>query len=368
MKKNDHWIPYVNLSKQFREEKKLLLPRIEKVLSSGMYVLSEEVSKFESQICKYHEVKFCISVNSGTDALILSLMSLGIKAGDEVITQANSYIGSAAAIHAVGAKPVFCDVYDDQTMNAEDMKSKINSRTKAIMPVHLTGRMCEMNKIMRIAKKKNIKVIEDCAQSIGSIYDKKKSGSFGDIGAFSTHPLKNLNACGDGGFIITNNKKLYNFIKLKRNHGHITREKVKFFGTVSRLDSIQAVILNFRLKKLENIINKRLRNASIYKKYLKNLNLYHPEDRLHCRDTYHLFVVQVKKRDDLKKFLFKNKIESNIHYPIPIHKQKIFNYKSPKLIKTEKQSREILSLPINQYLNEKDIKKVCSCIKFFLNN
>ena len=229
MKKNDPLVSYVNLSRQFREEKKLLLPKIEKVLSSGLYVLSEEVVKFESQICKYHDVKYCISVNSGTDALILSLMALGIKDGDEVITQANSYIGSAAAIHAVGAKPVFCDVYDDQTMDVEDMKSKINSRTKAIMPVHLTGRMCEMNKIMRITKKCNLKVIEDCAQSIGSIYDKKKSGTFGDIGAFSTHPLKNLNACGDGGFVITNNKKLYNYIKLKRNHGHITRDNSKVF-------------------------------------------------------------------------------------------------------------------------------------------
>ena len=154
MQKNDSWIPYVNLSKQFNEEKKLLLPRIEKVLSSGKYILSDEVDKFERQICKYNKVKFCVSVNSGTDALILSLMSLGINAGDEVITQANSYIGSAAAINAVGAKPVFCDVYDDQTMDVEDMKSKINSRTKVIMPVHLTGRMCEMDKIMRIAKKK----------------------------------------------------------------------------------------------------------------------------------------------------------------------------------------------------------------------
>tara|TARA_B100001939_G_scaffold348088_1_gene372523 strand:- start:2232 stop:3338 length:1107 start_codon:yes stop_codon:yes gene_type:complete len=367
MQKNDSWIPYVNLSKQFNEEKKLLLPRIEKVLSSGKYILSDEVDKFERQICKYNKVKFCVSVNSGTDALILSLMSLGINAGDEVITQANSYIGSAAAINAVGAKPVFCDVYDDQTMDVEDMKSKINSRTKVIMPVHLTGRMCEMDKIMRIAKKKNIKVIEDCAQSIGSTFNKKKSGTFGDIGAYSTHPLKNLNACGDGGFIITNNKKLFNYIKLKRNHGHINREKIRFFGTVSRLDSIQAVILNFRLKKLEKIITQRLKNASLYKKYLNNFNIYYPEIRPNCRDTYHLFVVQLKNRDNLKKFLFKNKIESNIHYPIPIHKQKIFKYKNPVLTKTEKQSREILSLPINQYLDERDIKRVCNCIKNFFD-
>ena len=176
-----------------------------------------------------------------------------------------------------------------------------------------------------------------------------------------------MNACGDGGFIITNNKKLFNYIKLKRNHGHINREKIRFFGTVSRLDSIQAVILNFRLKKLEKIITQRLKNASLYKKYLKNFNIYYPEIRPNCRDTYHLFVVQLKNRDNLKKFLFKNKIESNIHYPIPIHKQKIFKYKNPVLTKTEKQSREILSLPINQYLDERDIKRVCNCIKNFFD-
>ena len=366
MKKSDIWIPYINLSKQFSEEKKSLLPKIEKVLSSGKYILSDEVNKFESKICNYQNMKFCISVNSGTDALILSLLSLNVKSGDEVITQANSYIASAAAIKAVGAKPVFCDVYDDQTMNVEDMESKINFRTKVIMPVHLTGRMCEMNKIMKIAKKNNLKVIEDCAQSIGSTYSGKKSGSFGDLGAFSTHPLKNLNACGDGGFIVTNNKKISDYLKLKRNHGHISREKIKLFGTVSRLDSIQAVILNFRLKKLEKVIKKKVKNASIYKETLKDLDIYYPKDRSNCRDSYHLFVVQLKNRNNLKKFLFKNKIESNVHYPIPIHKQKLFTDQSQALHNTEKQANEILSLPINQYLNENDINKVCYFIKKFL--
>lgn len=149
-----NWIKYIDLSKQFNEEKKLLLPKIEKLLSSGKYVLSNEVEKFEKQICYYQDMKFCVSVNSGTDALILSLLSLDIKSGDEVITQANSYVATAAAIKAVGAKIVFSDVYDDQTMNVEDMESKINSRTKVIIPVHLTGRMCDMKKIMVIAKKK----------------------------------------------------------------------------------------------------------------------------------------------------------------------------------------------------------------------
>ena len=171
---NENWIPYVNLIKQFSEEKNSLLKEIERVLYSGKYILSDEVEKFENAICNYQKNRFCISVNSGTDAIILSLLSLNISNGDEVITQANSYIASAAAIHSVGAKPVFCDVMDDQTMDPIDMETKISSRTKAIMPVHLTGRMCDMTEIMRVARKHNLKVIEDCAQSIGSVYRKKK--------------------------------------------------------------------------------------------------------------------------------------------------------------------------------------------------
>jgi dTDP-4-amino-4,6-dideoxygalactose transaminase len=362
---NENWIPYVNLIKQFSEEKKYLLKEIERVLYSGKYILSDEVEKFENAICNYQKNRFCLSVNSGTDAIILSLLSLNISNGDEVITQANSYVASAAAIHSVGAKPVFCDVMDDQTMDPIDMETKINTRTKAIMPVHLTGRMCDMTEIMKVARKHNLKVIEDCAQSIGSVYRKKKSGGFGDLGAFSTHPLKNLNACGDGGFIVTNNKKIADFIKLKRNHGHIDRDNIKFFGTVSRLDAIQAAILNFRLKKLEKVISKRVENAQYYKKLLCNEDIYHPSERSDCRDTYHLFVIQVKNRDDLKKFLLKRKIETNIHYPIPIHKQRAFNKKT-NLPNTEEQSKRILSLPINQYISKNEIKRVCNHIIQFV--
>ncbi len=362
------WIPYVNLSKQFLDEKKKLMLEIERVMSSGKYILSEEIEKFEQKICSYQNMKFCISVNSGTDALILSLLSLGVGPGDEVITQSNSYVATASSISAVGAKPVFSDVYDDQTMDVDDMRSKINNRTKVIMPVHLTGRMCEIKKIMKIAKQNNLKVIEDCAQSVGSTFDGKKSGTFGDIAAFSTHPLKNLNACGDGGFIVTNDVKLSNFLKLKRNNGHIDRDHIKFFGTVSRLDAIQASILNFRLTKLEDVINKRIRNALTYKKNLANLNIYFPLERKNCRDTYHLFVIQLERRDQLKQYLFKNKIESNIHYPIPIHKQKFLKEKKIKLINTEKQSKRILSLPINQYLSNKDILRITSSIKSFILN
>ncbi len=363
-------ISYVNLGLQFSSEKNLLLPKLDKLLSSGNYILSEEVDKFEFNIKKYHSSKYCVSVNSGTDALILSLLALDIGPGDEVITQANSYIASAASINAVGAKPIFVDVLKDQTMDPNSLKKKITRKTKVIMPVHLTGRMCDMESIMKIARKNKIKVIEDSAQSIGASFNKRKSGTFGECSAFSTHPLKNLNACGDGGFVVTNNKKIYNFISLKRNHGHFSRDKINFWGTVSRLDSIQAVILNFRLKKLENVIKRRIQNATYYKKNLDCSNIFFPQTRKNCRDTYHLFVIQTEKRDELKEFLNRNNIETKIHYPVPIHKQIFFKKQFGKIVlkETESQSKKILSLPINQFLEKKEIKKICDCINYFFKN
>ena len=364
---NKFKIPYVNLSKQFEDEKKDLLEEIEKVLSSGQYILSDEVEKFENNICKYLQVKYCIGVNSGTDAIKLSLLALDIGKGDEVITQANSYIATAAAIDAVGAKPVFVDVLDDQTMDSTKIESAINSRTKAIVPVHLTGRMCEMDKINSIAKKHNLKVIEDSAQSFGSTFNNKNSGCYGDCGAFSTHPLKNLNASGDGGFITTNNKSIFNFLKLKRNHGHINRNKVKFWGVVSRLDSIQAAILNFRLKRVKKVISQRMQNAKLYLENINENHFYYPKFRNNCRDSYHLFVIQVRKRNQLRNYLLKNKIESNIHYPIPIHKQNFFikKFKTFILPNTEKQAKKIISLPINQYLMKSEILKICNYVNNF---
>tara|TARA_Y200000002_G_scaffold382428_1_gene399438 strand:- start:5308 stop:6429 length:1122 start_codon:yes stop_codon:yes gene_type:complete len=367
--KNNKIIPYVDLSKQYKVEGKKLLSEIEKVLQSGQYILSEKVLEFEQNVCKKLNVQYCISVNSGTDALILSLLALNIGVGDEVITQSNSYIATAASIHAVGAKPVFADVLDDQTIDPLSIKKLITSRTKAIMPVHLTGRICEMNEILDIAKKNNLKIIEDSAQSFGSKYYNISSGSIGDCGAFSTHPLKNLNACGDGGFITTNNKKTSDFLKLKRNHGHIDRNTIKFWGTVSRLDSIQATILNFRLKNVDRLIAQRIKNADYYKKILNKEYVKFSPSRDYALDTYHLFVIQVKRRDKLKEFLKFNNIETAIHYPIPIHKQKFLNHNNySKLMNTEKQSKEILSLPINQFMNEKKIKIVASLINDFFEN
>tara|TARA_B000000475_G_C16003809_1_gene450012 strand:+ start:2923 stop:4047 length:1125 start_codon:yes stop_codon:yes gene_type:complete len=362
-------IPYVNIKKQYKHEKKKLLKAIDKSLSSGKWVGGDEVEKFENSISKICGTKYCVSLNSGTDALTLALHLLGVSRGDEVITPPNSFIASTAVIVHLGAKPVFVDVKSDQNINEHEIEKKITKKTKAIMPVHLTGRMCSMDEIMKISKKYNIPVIEDCAQSILSKYKKKFSGSWGDVGCFSAHPLKNLNASGDGGYLTTNNEYIYKKIKNLRTHGMSdSRDNVSSFGYVSRMDNIQAAILNYRLKNLKKVIKKRRQNVDLY---LKNLNLakvYFPEEKKFEFNTYHTFVIQVEKRDQLKSFLKKKGIETTIHYPMPIHLQsasKYLGYKKGDFIETESQSKKILTLPINQYLTKKEILFVCKMINKF---
>ena len=361
-------INYVNLSAQWNSEKKFLLPVINSVLNSGSYVNSSEIEKFEKKIAKLCNTKYCVALNSGTDALVCGLKSLGIKKGDEVITPPNSFIASTAAIVHIGAKPVFVDVLQDQNIDPIKIEKAITSKTKAIMPVHLTGRMAKMDAINKISKKYNIKVIEDAAQSIGSFYKKKISGSWGDIGCFSTHPLKNLNAMGDGGFITTDNKKIYLNIKLMRNHGIENRNKVKKFGYVSRMDSLQAAILLHRLTKLDFYIKKRRDNAKIYFKNINNIQIVLPTENEFEFNTYHTFVIMTKKRDALRDFLMKQNIETAIHYPIPIHLQpasKYLKYKKGDFPIAEKQSNQILTLPIHQFLTKKQILYVCDMINKF---
>ena len=223
-------IPYVNIVKQYTSEKKQLLKIIDKALYSGSWVGGLEIENFEKKISKICKTKYCVSLNSGTDALVLALHLLGVKRGDEVITPPNSFIASTAVITHLGAKPVFVDVKSDQSIDENKIEEKITKKTKAIMPVHLTGRMCSMDKIIKISKKYKIPVIEDCAQSIMSKYKGKMSGAWGDVGCFSAHPLKNLNAIGDAGYLTTNNEYIYKKIKSLRTHGmDESRDNVKNF-------------------------------------------------------------------------------------------------------------------------------------------
>lgn len=364
-------VPYVNLSKQWQIEKSKIEPIVLEVLRSGQYILSENVNKFEQEVADYCGSRFSVALNSGTDALVLSLYSCGVSSGDEVITAPNSFIASTAVITHLGAKPVFVDVEADQSISAEKIKEKITHKTKAVLLVHLTGKPCELQPIVDLCLERNIKLIEDAAQAIGAFYKGKHLGTFGTIGCFSCHPLKNLNACGDAGFLLTEDERIYNRIKKLRNHGLRSREMSDEFGFVSRMDEIQAAILRYRIKTIEKTVNIRRHNAQVYREKLQNLPIVVPADNSNTFSAYHTFVIQTKKRDELKIFLENADIGSAIHYPIPLHLQPAFKnlgYELGDFPTAEKQAQEILSLPIHQNLNEEEIYYVTEKIEEFFKS
>lgn len=361
-------IPYVNLAIQWERERDLLLPVIEQVLASGYYVGGRYIETFEEQAAHLCGTKHCVALNSCTDALVCGLIALDIGRGDEVITPPNSFIASTAAIVHIGAKPVFVDVLPDQNINPKKIEAAITSKTKAIMPVHLTGRMARMDEVKLIADRYHLPIIEDAAQSIGSKYQAIPSGKWGRVGCFSTHPLKNLNACGDGGFLVTDDDAIASQIRLIRNHGLVDRNTVERFGYVSRMDALQAAILSFRLSQLEAVIQKRRENAILYRSLLDPRKVFIPEDRPDEFNTYHTFVIQVDDRQQLCKYLASIGIETSIHYPIPIHLQpaaKMLGCKVGSFPVTELQASRIITLPIHQYLTEDEITEIAKQINGF---
>ncbi len=362
------FIKYVNLNIQWQFEKKKLLKIIDKTISNDDWVNGSEVKKFENNILKKTNSKYAVALNSGTDALTLALHLVGVKKGDEVITPPNSFISSTSSIIHIGAKPVFADVCQDQNINPEQIEKSITKKTKAIMTVHLTGRISNIDKILKISKKYSIPIIEDAAQAIGSKFNNKMAGSFGDISCFSCHPLKNLNGIGDGGFLATNKKQLAIKAKMLSNHGFKNRNKLDDFGFLSRMDSVQAAILNFRLKNLNNVIIQRRKNFKIYEKYLDKKNIFFPKELDSQYNTYHTFVIQTPNRDKLIKYLYKKGIQSAIHYPIPIHLQKaakFLGYKEGSFPVTEHQAKTILTLPIHQFLKNDEIKYISKTVNNF---
>ena len=361
-------VPYVNLSAQWNEERDDLLPIIESILESGQYVGSKEIEQLESRIEKSFGVKHAITLNSGTDALVLALLAINVGPNDEVITPPNSFIASTAAIARVGAKPVFMDVHADQNIDPNLIEGSITKKTKAIMPVHLTGRVSDMEMIMDIANHNDILVVEDAAQAAGARLNDRIAGSWGSAGCFSAHPLKNLNACGDAGFITTNDDEIAKKVGLMRNHGLVDRETVSEFGFVSRMDSLQAGILKFRLPQLKDIVEKRRNNVSIYRSVLDPNFVFIPPDRPEEFNTWHTFVIQVEKRDDLRSFLASRNIETAIHYPVPIHLQpacRYLGYSLGDFPVTEYQAGRILSLPINQSLTSEQVCWVAETVNKF---
>ena len=362
-------IPYNYLPMEFNNSSNILV-NWKKLIKSSDFTLGKYMIEFEKKFSKYIGAKYVVSTNNGTDALILSLKSIGVKKGDEVITVCNTFYASVGAIVACGAKPILVDCDDRYQINVNEIEKKINKKTKAIMPVHWGGASPDMFSIIKIAKKYKIHVIEDTCMGIGAKIKGKSPGTFGIINAFSMHPLKSLNVMGDGGMVATNDKKIFDWIKKFRNHGMIDRDHIQFWGVNMRLQPLQAVVALEGLKKIDNVIKRRNENAKIMDQLLSHLspNVIVPRRPKGYLETFALYMCLVKKRDKLIKFLIKNKIEAKIHYPIPLNKQQAA--KSLKLnqknFKTANdQAKKIITLPIHQYLSKKQIIYMANKINKF---
>lgn len=361
-------VPYVNFQAQFEAEKAVLMPIVERVFKQGQFIAGAEIAELEQRLAALCGTERCVALNSGTDALVMSLHALGVRSGDEVITPPNSFFASTAVIAHLGARPVFADVLPDQNMDPALIEAAITPKTKAIMPVHLTGRVADMGAIMEIAKKHGIPVVEDAAQAVGSKFNGTPSGGFGAFGCFSAHPLKNLNAAGDGGFIVTNDHEAADRIGRLCNHGLEARNNVSEWGFVSRMDTLQAAVLLHRLEQLPHVTEKRRMNASIYREHLNQDLVFCPPCKPEEFNTFHTFVVQVKERDALQSFLADRGIGTAIHYPSPLHLQKPaekWGYKIGDFPVTERQADQILSLPVHQYLTEEHVVHVAKSVNEF---
>ena len=369
----------------YRNEYKLIKKKLhlslDNVLNSGTLFFGKQLERFENNFIKINKLAYGTSVKTGTDALIISLMALGIKRGDEVITVANTAIPTISAIKFLQAKIKLVDVGEDYLIDVTKIERLITKKTKVIIPVHLYGQSCEMSKIIDIAKKYKLKIIEDCAQAQGAKYNNKLVGNFGDLSCYSFYPTKILGAYGDGGFIGTKNKKLFEKVKRIRFYGIETENKNnkyynKYYanenGMNSRLDEIQASILNIKIPRLKNSIKNRQHIASIYNKELSGTRLKLPMVNNKCTHVYHLYVVYHPKRNEIIKQLMKKKIFTNIQYPYPIHKMKAYKnlayFKKNELKNAEKFSKGIFSLPIYPELSNKKLYKIIKELKYVLNN
>jgi len=361
---------FLDLKAQYKSTKKEIDQAIKNVVQSSRFIMGPEVEKLEKNIGKYCDTKYGIALNSGTDALYLSLKALGIKKNDEVIVPSFTFIATAEVVSLLGAKPVFIDIKRDTfNINPDLIEGLITSRTKAIIPVHLFGLPAEMDKIMKIAKKYKLKVIEDAAQAIGAKYKNKKVCSFGDCGCLSFFPSKNLGGYGDGGMVVTNNKKLAERIRILRTHGTKKKYYHQIIGTSSRLDAIQSAILNIKLKHLNKWTKARQKNAEYYTKQLENIKeIKTPDIKRKSISVFNQYTLRTEKRNKLQEYLKKYNIPTQIYYPYPLHLQPVFKYlgyKKGDLPETEKACKEVLSLPIYPELTKKQQNYIIKKIKEF---
>lgn len=360
-------VQFLDLKKQYYTVKNEIDEAISKVIDDSAFIGGKYVKKFEEEFAEFLNVKFCLGVANGTDALEIAIEALNIPKGSEIIVPANSFIASSEAVTRSGHKVIFCDCDEENyTISINDLKKKISDNTSAIVAVHLYGHPCDMDEILKIAKDNNLYVIEDCAQAHGSEYKGQRVGAIGDIGTFSFYPGKNLGAYGDGGAITTNDESLARKCRMIANHGRIEKYNHEFEGRNSRLDGLQAAILSVKLNYLESWLDYRRNVAGQYYNSLIDIDdLQLPVEAEWAKHVYHLYVIRTSRRDSLKDFLYNSDVETGIHYPIALSKLKAYEYIGQKNEKMNANFMDstLLSLPIGEHLNRNDLEKVITKVK-----
>lgn len=361
-------VRFVNFPRQYQQHKKEFDSVFEEIMSGGDFILRRHVEGFEKRIADYVGTRYAIGVNTGTDALYLSAHALGFRAGDEVITVAHTFVATVGAIVQCGATPVLVDIKGDFNMDVDKIQAAITPRTKGIIPVHLNGHACNMGKIMEMAKKHNLKVIEDAAQALGAQFKGKKCASLGDTGIFSFYPAKVLGTVGDGGMVCTNNEGLARKIRAFRDNGRVeSLEVVECFGWCTRLDNLHAAILSMKFNYFEQWIKRRREIAKMYDEGLSGISglIPHPKSNSDYFDVYQNYVIRTQRRDELVAHLQKSGVEVLISWRVPMHQQKALKLDHFKLPVTEQISAEVISLPMYPELTDEEVKFVIEAVRKF---
>ena len=364
-------VPFIDFSQQYHAIKDRIDVGLKRVFEKGNFILGEEEKVFETDFAKYCDAAYAVGVNSGTDALYLALAALDIGPGDEVVLPTFSFIATALCVSYTGARPVFVDIQEDTyNIDPQKLKKAITHKTKAILPVHIYGQPADINEITEIARAHNIPVVEDAAQAHGALYQGRKVGSLGESACFSFYPTKSLGAFGDGGMVVTSNKKIYEKVMMLRDYGRSDRYDHKIKGFNSRLDTVQAVVLSAKLNHLDEWNKMRLDNAAYYCQVLKEaegiITPVMKQDRTHVFQT---FAVRLKNRDAVCDRMKNKGIGVLIHYPIPIHLQEAYadlGYKRGDFPVSERVAGEILSLPMFPHMRREQIQYVCESLKEFI--